>query len=109
MVASQTSSRRGQPAVEVAFVVLILAVTVLQRFGLNFGDYSLNAALMAMFALLVVAGLTGVLTVSAVRLVLYGVCVGIALLSTLLNEQSSSVTSLALLAVMYLPFVFVLT
>ena len=109
MMASQESSARGQPAVEVAFVVLILAVTVLQRFGLNFGDYSLNAALVAMFALLVVAGLTGVLTVSAARLVLYGVCVGIALLSTLLNEQSSSVTSLALLAVMYLPFVFVLT
>jgi hypothetical protein len=93
----------------VAFVFLILAVTVLQRFGLNFGDYSLNAALLAIFALLVVAALTRVLAVSPVRLVLYGICMSIALLSALVNEHSSSVSSLALLAVMYLPFVFVLT
>ena len=100
---------RGQRAVEWAFVALILAVTVLQRFGLNFGDYSLNAALLAMFGLLVVAGLTGVLAVSPRRLVLYGICIGVALTSALVNESTSSVTSLALLMAMYLPFIFVLT
>jgi hypothetical protein len=96
-------------AVELALLVLILAVTVLQRFGLNFGDYSLNAGLLAMFGLLAVAALTRVLAISPLRLVLYGICISAALMSTLLNERNSSVTSLALLVVMYLPFVFVLT
>jgi hypothetical protein len=99
----------GRTPVEIAFVVLILSVTVMQRFGLNLGSYSLNAALVAMFALLVVAGVTHALAVSALRLVLYGICISVALVSTLLNETTSSTTSLALLAVMYLPFVFVLT
>jgi hypothetical protein len=95
--------------VALAFVFLILAATVLQRFGLNLGSYSLNAALAAMFVLLVVAALGGVLAVSTERLLLYGIGLGVALISALLNERSTSMTSLALLTVMYLPFVFVLT
>jgi hypothetical protein len=103
------SPTRARQGVELAFVLLILGVTVFQRFGLNLGDYSLNAGLLAMFGLLVVAALTRVLAVSPLRLVLYGMCISVALMSALVNERSSSVTSLALLAVMYLPFVFVLT
>jgi hypothetical protein len=99
----------GRSAVELAFVGMILAVTVLQRFGLNLGSYSLNAGMVAMFGLLVVAGLTRVLAVSPRRLVLYGICISVALVSALINETTSSLSSLALLAVMYLPFIFVLT
>jgi hypothetical protein len=99
----------GRRAVGLALVFLILAVTVLQRFGLNFGSYSLNAALVAMFVFLAVAAAAGGLAVSGVRLCLYGVCMVAALASALLNERTSSFTSLALLAAMYLPFVFVLT
>jgi hypothetical protein len=106
---SRTPAGRPGQAVEAAFVFLILAVTVLQRFGLNFGSYSLNAGLLAMYGFLAVAALTRVLAISPRRLVLYGVCISVALMSTLVNERSSSVTSLALLVVMYLPFVFVLT
>jgi hypothetical protein len=101
-------SRRSR-TLELAFLFLILAVTVLQRFGLNFGSYSLNAALVAMYLFLVVAASTGGLVISGSRLGLYGVCLVTALASTLFNERSSSLTSLGLLAVMYLPFVFVLT
>lgn len=96
-------------AVALAFLFLVLAVTVLQRFGLNFGSYSLNASLVAVFALLVVAAAAGGLAVSGARLCLYAVCMIAALTSALLNERGSSIASLGLLAVMYLPFVFVLT
>ena len=92
-----------------AFLLLILSATVLQRFGLNLGSYSLNAALLAVFALLVVAGLCGVLAVSVERLILYGLGLSVALVSAMLNERATSMSSLGLLAVMYLPFVFVLT
>jgi hypothetical protein len=42
------------------------------------------------------------------RTLLYGVCVSIAIASMLVNETSASLTSLLLVAAMYLPFVFVL-
>jgi hypothetical protein len=106
---ASSRSAAGWRVVAPAFVFLILAITLLQRFGLNFGSYSLNAALVAMFLFLAVAAAAGGLGVSGVRLCLYGVCMVAALSSALLNERTSSFTSLALLAVMYLPFVFVLT
>jgi hypothetical protein len=93
---------------ELAFVALVLSTTVLERFGLNFGSYSCNAALFAMYAFLGVAGVRGALTVSPARLTLYGACMTVALASAMLNERASSLSSVALLAVMYLPFVFVL-
>jgi hypothetical protein len=99
----------GPRAVAIAFLLLILSATVLQRFGLNLGSYSLNAALVAVFVLLVIAGLCGVLAISTERLILYGLGLIVALVSAMLNERATSMSSLALLAVMYLPFVFVLT
>ncbi len=99
----------GPRAVAIAFLLLMLSATVLQRFGLNLGSYSLNAALVAVFVLLVIAGLCGVLAISTERLILYGLGLSVALVSAMLNERATSMSSLALLAVMYLPFVFVLT
>jgi hypothetical protein len=94
---------------ELSFIGLILAVTVLERFGLNLGSYSCNAALLAMYAFLGVAALGRGLAISTPRLVCYGLCLSAAIVSALLNERSASLGSLALLAFMYLPFVFVVT
>ncbi|HTQ08034.1 MAG TPA: hypothetical protein VMI54_29475 [Polyangiaceae bacterium] len=92
-----------------AFVALLLATTVGQRFGLNFGSYSLNAALPAMYGLLAVGVLAGALVISGRRLLAYGACVGLGLLATALNGAQASVPSLLLMIVMYLPFVFAFT
>ena len=109
--AAVSSSPLAAPggAAKVGVTALLVSVTVLQRLGINFGSYSLNVALPAMYGLLIVAALTGVLAVSAPRLILYGVCASIALASTIVNAERSSVSSLLLLIAMYLPFIFVLT
>lgn len=94
--------------VELAFAALVLSVTVFERFGVNLGSYSCNAALVAVYLFLGVAALWRSLTIAPPRLILYAGCMSVALISALLNERASSISSLALLAVMYLPFVFVL-
>lgn len=92
-----------------AWVALLVSVIVLQRFGLTLGSYSLNTGLPAIYLLLVMGALAGVLVLSPVRLALFAACGCLALLSTLVNDDHTSVSSLLLLLVIYLPFVFVLT
>lgn len=92
---------------------LLLSTTVLQSLGLNFGAYSLNMALLGVYACLAVAGLSGALALSHRRLVLYVLALTAALTSLLLNQNlarvdRSSTSSFFLLAAMYLPFVFTL-
>jgi len=99
----------GATLTRASWVLLLVAITVLQRFGLNFGSYSLNAGLPAIYLLLVTGSMSGVLAVSPVRLALFALCACLALLSTLANDSSASGSSLLLLIVMYLPFIFVLT
>jgi hypothetical protein len=107
--ASVRHARSGERSlVRAAFVIVLLATTVGQRFGLNFGSYSLNAALPATYALLAVAMLSGVLLVSQTRLCAYAACVCLGALATAINGARASVPSLMLLVVMYLPFVFAL-
>jgi hypothetical protein len=99
----------GAALTRASWLALLAAVTVLQRFGLNFGSYSLNVGLPAIYLLLVTAALSGVLVLSPARLVLFAICGCLALLSTLANDSTASGSSLMLLIVMYLPFIFVLT
>lgn len=99
-------------ALRVTLVFLIVSTTVLQRFGLNLGDYSLNASLSAIYVFLLVALLGGVLQLSSTRLLLYGASLAVATCSLLVNgafsdADRSSFSSLMLLASMYLPFLFV--
>lgn len=98
----------AQRVLRIAVVGLLLAVTVLERFGLTAGALSASAAMLAIYPFLAVAGMAGALTLSRERTLLYSVCLLIALSSTLVNEASASLTSLLLVAAMYLPFVFVL-
>jgi len=91
-----------------ALLALLVAITVLQRLGINFGSYSLNASLLAMYGFLAVAAGAGALAVSLPRLIAVAAGAAVALLSTFVNAERASMSSLALLFAMYLPFVFVL-
>ena len=95
--------------VRFAFGALLLSVTVFQRFGINFGSYSLNAGLLVMYGFLIVAAFAGALTVSLSRVAWLLACLGVALCSTFLTAERSSTSSLFLLVAMYLPFAFVLS
>ena len=99
---------KGRSVVRGGMIVLLLSVTVLERFGVNAGALSASAALLAGYLFLAMAGSVGALTFSRERLLLYGVCLSIALVSLLFNESASSPSSLLLLAAMYVPFLFVL-
>jgi len=100
-------------ALRMALSCLLLSTTVLQRFGINFGSYSLNFALLGMYGCIAVAAASRALALSERRLVLYVSCVTVAFASLLLNANlaqpdRSSLASFLLLVVMYLPFIFVI-
>jgi len=105
---STSAADNKQRALRVALVLLLLSVTVLERFGLSAGAISISAAMLAIYPFLVVAGLAGGIVLSLERTLLYGLCMIVALASLIANEQDASFSSFALLAAMYLPFVFVL-
>jgi hypothetical protein len=98
----------GRRLLRAATLLLLLSVTVLERFGLSAGALSVSAAMLAIYPFLAVAGLAGALVLSLERCLLYGLCMAVALASLLANEQQASFSSFALLGAMYLPFVFVL-
>jgi len=106
--AALPSSPRASTVLRAATVLLLLSVTVLERFGISAGAASASAAMLAIYPFLAVAGLAGALSLSLQRTLLFGLCLLIALSSTLLNESSSSIGSLAFIAAMYFPFIFVL-
>jgi len=103
----------GSLALRFAISALLLSATVLQSIGINFGSYSLNAALVGVYGCLGVALLSGALALSRRRLLLYVACLTVALASLLVNANfaradRSSLASYLLVVVMYLPFVFTL-
>lgn len=99
---------RARSVVRAGMLLLLLSVTVLERFGVNAGALSASAALLGGYAFVALAGVAGALSLSLERCLLYGVCLSVALVSLLFNELPSSPSSLLLLAAMYLPFLFVL-
>jgi hypothetical protein len=104
---------RGGAALRIAVSCVLLSTTVGQSLGINFGSYSLNMALLGMYGCLAVAAASGVLSLSHRRLVLYVAGMTAALTSFLVNANfargdQSSLSSLLLLTVMYLPFIFTL-
>ena len=104
---------RSGVLVPVAIVALMLGCTALQRFGLTLGGASLNAAHFAAYFLLAAAALSGRLVVHGTRFALYCALLSLAGVSLVVNDtfaaqDGTSITSFALLAMMYLPFVFML-
>lgn len=111
---SAEADAAGGRALRVAISVVLLSTTVLQSTGINFGSYSLNAALLGMYACLGVAALSGALALSRRRLAAYAAGITLALASLLANANfaqvdRSSLASYLLLVVMYLPFIFTLS
>jgi hypothetical protein len=100
-------------AVRVALVTMLLSLTVLERFGINFGSYSLSPSLIAVFGMLVCAAAFKCLMLSRARLILYFACLSSSFASYWINSQYShpditSFQSLLLLMVIYAPFPFVM-
>lgn len=98
-----------------AIVFVLLSATVFQRFGLNVGSggASMQLSLIAVYILLAVAFYSGRLSIAVDRAVIYLVCFSIAAVSMLLNLNladifRSTLTSLIMVGLMFLPFVFVL-
>jgi hypothetical protein len=88
-------------------------MTVFGRFGINLGSYSLSFSLFAVYGLVLVALVSGNLAISPRSLLAYCACVAVGILSLVVNmsltpADRSSVTSLLLLAAIYLPLIFVL-
>jgi len=94
----------AQRRLRYALVGVLVATTFGQRFGLNFGSYSLNAALPAMYGFMFLAVLSRALLISRRRLLAYGACVCVGTLSVTLNAETASTPSLLLMLVMYAPF-----
>jgi hypothetical protein len=100
------------PAVLRVLVVCVLAsVLIFCRFGLNLGAYSLEPALIALYALVVGAYACDCLEVSLLRLALLASGLAVGAASYWINTEcarvdASSASSLLLLFVIHLPFVF---
>ena len=103
-----TVTPRARSVVRGGMLLLLLSVTVLERFGINAGSASASAALLVGYLFLGLAGISGALSLSLTRCCLYGICMSVALASLLFNESASSSASVLLLGAMYLPFVFTL-
>lgn len=91
--------------------LVLVATTLFARFGINFGNYSLDLALVALYILLAAVLYSGRSTIDESMALLYVAAMGVAALSFIVNDGLSSVArsspnSLLLLAAMYFPFVF---
>lgn len=93
-------------------ILVILSATVLSRFGINLGTYSLNFSLIAIYVLIGFELLSGNLIIDPRRLFAYYICVAVASTSFLVNKgfghiDRASWTSFILLVTIYAPFVVV--
>jgi hypothetical protein len=100
-------------ALQALATLVVLSVTVFNRFGINLGPYSLSFSLIFIYALVAVALVSGELAIAPRRFLGYCACVVVATASFILNTSyapidRSSWTSLLLLAVIYFPLVFAL-
>jgi hypothetical protein len=111
-VAAAPSGADAQPTLQLpalvrfAVVLVIVSFTIFQRFGVNVGVYSIDLALIGQYVLVASLLLTGVAWADHTGLILFIACVVVAIASYLLNIQDASIGSLALLLIVYLPFVF---
>ena len=94
-------------------VLVLVATTLFARFGINFGSYSLDFALVALYILLAASLYSGRSVINESMALLYVVGMGVAALSLIVNNglspvDRSSSSSLLLLAAIYLPLVVTL-
>ncbi len=97
---------RAQFAMRGAMLMLLVSATLLQRFGVGVGEFSITPALVAIYVVLGVAAVCGALAISTTRLLLYFGLVVVGVASAMCNDQRASFPSLLLLCAMYFPFLF---
>ena len=111
----QVIGQAGSARTIYGYMVLVLvATTLFARFGINFGSYSLDFALVALYILLAALLYSGRSEIDESMALLYVVGMGVAALSLVVNDgfspvNRSSSSSLLLLAAIYLPFVVTLS
>jgi hypothetical protein len=88
------------------FFLYLLGITVLQRFGLNLGFYTINFSLISVYLLLSYFLYSGWVKISLPDTRNYFIFVLLALLSYLFSTSEKTLTSLALVLSIYLPFCF---
>jgi hypothetical protein len=103
-------ARRTERTLKAAFVFALLALTILDRFGLRLtADYSIPPGLVAMYVVLAAMMVSGVAELNARGALAYLTVASIASLSYMVNtslgaQANVSLTSLFLLCVLYAPF-----
>jgi hypothetical protein len=93
-------------AARTTFIFCLLGITVLQRFGVNVGFYTVNFSLISMYILLFYLLLSGWVKMTVPDTLNYCLCISLSFISYLLSDSATSFTSLALVAAIYFPFCF---
>jgi hypothetical protein len=93
-------------AARATFIFCLLGITILQRFGVNFGFYTLNFSLISLYILLFYVLLSGWVKMTVPDTLNYCICILLSFISYLLSDSATSFTSLALVASIYFPFCF---
>lgn len=96
--------------VRLALVFVMVSITILSRFGINFGQYSQGLGLIAMYVLVAALLATGVVRLDLKSASFYVIAVTVALLSYTVNSNAAdgdnlSTNSLMLLIAIHLPLV----
>jgi hypothetical protein len=108
---SDSAAPSARPALQVAFALALVALTLLDRFGLRLSDgYSISPSLAAMYGLVAAMLLGRSALVDGRGVLLYGAVVTAAALSYVVNssldpDSHASIGSLMLVFVLYAPFV----
>jgi hypothetical protein len=97
-------------AARATFIFCLLGITILQRFGVNFGFYTVNFSLISLYVLLFYVLLSGWVKMAIPDTLHYSIFIFLSFISYLFSyffsETATSFTSLALVASIYFPFCF---
>jgi hypothetical protein len=93
-------------AARATFIFCFLGITILQRFGVNFGFYTVNFSLISLYVLLFYVLLSGRVKMAIPDTLGYCLFISLSFISYLFTETATSLTSLELVASIYFPFCF---
>jgi len=100
-------------ALRVGIVLMMVSLILLTRFGLNIGSYGLNFGVPVVYVMILIGLAKDRFNLDLPGLILYTMFVAVGAVSLLANlnfghDGDGSFSSLLLLLVLYLPFVFLL-
>jgi hypothetical protein len=99
--------------IRVGIVLAMVSLILLTRFGLNTGSYGLNFGVPVLYVMIFAGLAKDRFNLDLMGLILYTIFIGVGAVSLMANlnlglDHDGSTASLILLAVLYLPFVFLL-